>query len=205
MAAAAAVVVGACAKEEGDEAAPEQASSSVAELASIKDAASKYQDIQVALADGYVPDPSGSCEVATMMGLPAETGAMGIHYFRPDLLQLSGPPNPRVAGTGTHTDFLQPAVLLYEPQADGSLELVGVENLVFADAWAAAGNTEPPAFQGVAFDEMQDDPATALDEAHNFEHHYDRHVWIFRENPSGVFAQFNPNVSCEHGNTTHEH
>jgi hypothetical protein len=43
---------------------------------------------------------------------------------------------------------------------------------------------------------MQDDPATKVDEAHLFEHHYDRHVWLFRENPNGVFAQFNPNVSC---------
>ena len=31
-----------------------------------------------------------------------------------------------------------------------------------------------------------------------FEPHYDRHVWIYRENPNGVFAQFNPNVTCSH-------
>jgi hypothetical protein len=29
-----------------------------------------------------------------------------------------------------------------------------------------------------------------------FEPHYDRHVWLYRENPNGVFAQFNPRVSC---------
>ena len=27
---------------------------------------------------------------------------------------------------------------------------------------------------------------------------YDKHVWLFRENPNGVFAPFDPNVSCEH-------
>jgi hypothetical protein len=46
---------------------------------------------------------------AAMEGLPAENGAMGIHYFRPDLLGLTGPPNPRVNGTGTYTDFNAPA------------------------------------------------------------------------------------------------
>jgi hypothetical protein len=44
---------------------------------------------------------------------------------------------------------------------------------------------------------MSDDPATAVDEAHGFEPHYDRHVWVYRDNPFGVFAQFNPNVSCD--------
>jgi hypothetical protein len=45
---------------------------------------------------------------------------------------------------------------------------------------------------------MTDDPATASDEAHMFEPHFDRHVWIYRDNPNGVFAQFNPTVSCAH-------
>jgi hypothetical protein len=140
-----------------------------------------------------------------MMGLPAETGAMGIHYFRPDLLGITAPPNPLVDGNGTHTDFLNPAVLIYEPQADGSLELIAVENLVFQEAWHAAGNDQPPSFHGVPFDAMVDDPNTAdIDEAHMFAPHYDRHVWIYRENPSGVFAQFNPAVTCEHHNAGHQ-
>src|SRR3546814_4133620 len=86
------------------------------------------------------------CIAAEQMGLPGSEGAMGIHYFRPDLLGISGPPNPRVDGTGTHTDFLKPSILIYEPQADGSLELVAVENLVFARAWGAAGHKAPPTF-----------------------------------------------------------
>jgi hypothetical protein len=45
---------------------------------------------------------------------------------------------------------------------------------------------------------MQDDPATAVDEAHMFEPHYDLHVWLYRENPRGLFAQFNPNATCQH-------
>ena len=43
-----------------------------------------------------------------------------------------------------------------------------------------------------------DDPATPTDEAHMFEPHFDRHVWIYRDNPNGVFAPFNPSVTCEH-------
>ena len=156
----------------------------------------RYRDVQVALAEGYIRDPGDVCETADMIGQPAALGAMGIHFFRPDLLGISGPPNPKVDGTGIHTDFARPAVLIYEPQADGGLELVAVENLVFQAAWKAAGNDAPPSFHGVPWNAMADDPATALDEAHGFMPHFDRHVWIYRENPNGVFAQFNPQVSC---------
>lgn len=166
-------------------------------LAEVRKATERFQDVKVALAEGYIRDPMNICDSADMMGRPASLGAMGIHFFRPDLLGISGPPNPRVDGNGTHTDFRKPAILIYEPQTDGSLKLVAVENLVFQKSWHAAGNKRPPSFHGVEYDTMQDDPATKVDEAHMFEPHYDRHVWIYRPNPNGVFAQFNPNVSCK--------
>jgi len=31
-----------------------------------------------------------------------------------------------------------------------------------------------------------------------FAPHYERHVWLYRDNPNGMYAQFNPNVTCEH-------
>lgn len=167
-------------------------------LDEVRSATDRYRDVKVALAEGYVPDPMNICDTAEMMGKPAALGAMGIHYFRPDLLGIAGPPDPRIDGTGTHTDFHKPAILIYEPQEDGSLELIAVENLTFIKAWEAAGNTAPPSFHGVPYDRMADDPATELDEAHMFEPHYDRHVWLYRENPNGVFAQYNPEVTCEH-------
>ena len=71
-----------------------------------------------------------------------------------------------------------------------------MENLVFAAAWRAKGLGERPTFHGVPYDSMVDDPTTATDEAHMFEAHFDRHVWIYRENPNGVFTPFNPHVSC---------
>ena len=110
------------------------------DLAAVRAATARFQDVKVALAEGYVRDPGDMCDTAEMMGRPAKLGAMGIHFFRPDLLGISAPPNPRVDGNGTHTDFLRPSILIYEPQADGSLELVAVENLVFARAWRAAGH-----------------------------------------------------------------
>lgn len=165
-------------------------------LEEVRAATERFRDVRVALAEGYVRDPMNICDTAPMMGRPAELGAMGIHFFRPDLLGITAPPNPRVNGDGTHIDFRKPGILIYEPQADGSLELVAVENLVFQKSWHAAGNERPPSFHGVEYDTMEDDPATEVDEAHLFEPHYDRHVWLYRKNPNGMFAQFNPNVSC---------
>jgi hypothetical protein len=184
---------------------PPQTAASAEEptLDQVRAATERFQDANVALAEGYIRDPSDTCDSAEMMGKPASLGAMGIHYFRPDMLGISGPPNPRVDGNGTHTDFNKPAILIYEPQADGSLQLVAVENLVFQKSWHAAGNTKPPSFHGVEWDTMQDDPGTEIDEAHMFEPHYDRHVWLYRDNPNGVFAQFNPNVSCKSHKQTH--
>jgi hypothetical protein len=183
------------------EAAPREAAS----LAAIRAATQRFRDVRVALAEGYVRDPSSMCVTAEMEGMPRQLGDMGIHYFRPDLLGITGPPNPRVDGTGTHTDFRTPGVLIYEPQRDGSLRLVAVENLVFEKAWRAAGHTQPPQFAGQTYYHMIDNPLTAADEAHGFEPHYELHAWLYRENPAGTFAQFNPRATCAHHQTSTAH
>lgn len=176
-------------------------------LAEMRAATDRFRDVKVALAEGYMPDPMNMCETAANMGRPASLGAMGIHYFRPDLLGITEPPSPRVNGNGIHTDFRQPAILIYEPTANGGLELVAVENLVFQASWKAAGHDGPPTFYGESWDAMADDPATSLDEAHMFAPHFDRHVWLYRENPNGLFAQFNPAASCAHHkkSAAHDH
>ncbi|MBA4158000.1 MAG: nuclear transport factor 2 family protein [Gemmatimonadetes bacterium] len=175
-------------------------------LDTVRRATERFRDVNVALAEGYHRDPMNLCVSADMIGRPAEDGRMGIHFARPDLQGIRGPPSPCVDGAGVHTDFLTPAVLLYEPQRDGSLELVAVENLVFIRGWEGAGNQAPPSFHGVPYDRIADDPSTPADEAHMLEPHYDRHVWLYRENPNGMFAQFNPAVTCEHhrGQAAHE-
>lgn len=167
------------------------------EIAKVRAAAEKYRNVDAALADGYIRDPADHCVTAEMAGFPAEHGAMGVHYLNPGLLKVTAT-DPRVDGDSTYTDWSKPSILIYEPQADGSLELVSVENLVFIKAWEAAGNSAPPEFAGRVWDYMADDPATPGDEAHGFVPHYDQHVWAFRENPSGDLSPFNPAVSCAH-------
>ncbi len=169
----------------------------------MRDATRRFENVEVALAEGYIPDPSGMCVSAAAEGLPAEWGGMGVHYLRLDLLGITAV-EPRVSGNGLHTDFLSPSILLYEPQADGSLVLVGVENLILKAAWEAAGNAEPPSVLGRTWDFIADDPATPGDEAHGFEPHWDQHVW-FRQNPAGDLMPFSPAVTCDHHAAGHTH
>jgi hypothetical protein len=166
-------------------------------LEQVRSVAERYRDVNVAIAEGYTTD--NKCVTAEMLGFPARLGAMGLHYVRRDLLGLPDKPVGRVRGTGTHTDFRNPAMLVYEPQPDGSLELIAVENLVFASAWhQTAGNKEPPKFHGRTYPLLKDDPATKVDEAHGWEPHYEQHLWVLRDNPNGAYSPFNPNVTCRH-------
>lgn len=166
------------------------------DLDALRVAMEKYKDVNVALAEGYIRDPADHCVSAESEGLPAAWGSMGIHYIHPQRLGITGTA-PRVNGVGTHTDWMSPSILIYEPQADGTLALVAIENLVWQKAWKATGQPHPRV-NGRAWDAMADDPATAADEAHGFEPHFDQHIWLFRDNPSGALMPFNPDVSCAH-------
>lgn len=64
-------------------------------------------------------------------------------------------------------------------------------------ACRAVGHKVPPSFHGAPYDRMADDPATKVDEYSWLQAPYDRHVSIFRDKPSGVVAQYNPNASCK--------
>jgi len=166
-------------------------------LEEVESVAKRYRDVNVAISAGYKTD--NKCVTAEMLGFPASMGAMGLHYVRRDVLGLPDKPTGRVKGTGTHTDFRKPAMLVYEPQPDGSLELVAVENLVFALAWqGTAGGKEPPKFHGRIYPLLRDDPATKVDEAHGWEPHYEQHLWVLRDNPNGPYSPFNPKVTCRH-------
>ena len=66
----------------------------------LRNIAARYRDVDIALADGYLRDPTNVCETSVMQGRDPALGVMGIHFFRPDLLGITGPPNPRVDGTG---------------------------------------------------------------------------------------------------------
>ena len=168
-------------------------------LEEVRAIAEKYRDVNVARAEGYTTD--NKCVTAAMLGHPAAMGAMGLHFVRRDLLGLPPKPSPpgsgKVRGTGTHGDFRNPALLVYEPQPDGSLQLVAVENLVFESAWHQKSKA-PPTFHGRTWPRLRDDPRTKLDEAHGWEPHYEQHLWVFRDNPNGAYSPFNPRVTCDH-------
>jgi hypothetical protein len=176
--AAAVAMLGACANEPPT-------------LEEVRAATSRYQNVEVALAEGYVRDPMDVCETSYYLGSMTDDGTMGIHFFRPDLLGVAEG-ETRHDAAGTHADFLRPAMLVYEPQPDSVLELVAVANMIDAQAWSDAGHREPPAFGEVPFDSH---PANG---GAGFAAYYDLHVWLFRDNPSGLFAPYNPAVTCEH-------
>lgn len=184
MAALGLLVLGAC---ENDGTGPEQ------QLDEIRRANQQYASVQAASAAGFVTD--GMCVDAGMVGAPAALGAMGVHYANPQRLGLVIDA-PRMRGTDGVIDPAKPEILIFEPQADGAQRLVAVEYLVFEEAWKAAGHTTPPALFGQEFVYMKDVPGTAQDEAHGADPHYELHVWLYRQNPNGMFAEFNPMVSC---------
>lgn len=174
-----------------------QASAEEMAWATIDAAVERYADATAAVADGFIRDPAGHCVTADMVGLPAADGAMGVHYLHPARLGLD-PESVPVNGSDGVVDWGQPEVLVYEPQPDGSERLVAVEYLVFQAPWREAGHASPPNFFGEPFVAMADDPSTEADEAHGFEAHYELHIWVPRDNPTGRFAEFNPAVTCEH-------
>ena len=100
--------------------------------------------------------------------------------------------NPGVGGMGYHygnttlidgvVDAQQPELLLYEPQKNGKLRFVAVEYIVPFTAWTA---TEPPKLYGQSFHRNEGFGLWVL------------HVWHFRNNPSGIFMDWNPEVSCQ--------
>lgn len=156
-----------------------------------------YKDVTYALSNGY---RLGNPHCESRPGL----GAMGYHYINPQLLGLTQPVGGRVNGTGTYTGVNPPAILLYvdDAAATGGKRLVGIELLVFAEAWHAT-NKMPPKYRGREFEYMADNPATLQDEAHNFMPHYDLHIWLFEHNPSGLYAQWNPALSCTSASNFH--
>jgi hypothetical protein len=139
-----------------------------------------YHDPAVALAAGYRTNVV--CEASA-------TGAMGRHYSHPALLGVI-PGSAPLNGTDALIDPARPEVLLYEPQADGSVRLVGIEYVVFRSAWDAV-HAEPPTLGGIPFDQRFGP------DSHGISDHYELHVWLWRSNPLGMFSPYNPKVSCQ--------
>lgn len=110
----------------------------------------------------------------------SDHGAMGIHYLNGRLLN------------GT-IDVKTPQALIYEPQPDGGLTLVGVEYIVDMATWLKS-NSGPPVLDGQVFT-LIDAPNRYTVPAPFFE----LHVWAWRDNPQGSFVDWNNHVSCDAG------
>lgn len=134
-------------------------------------AVSQYRDIRVAERDGYVK--------GTECVSGESQGAMGVHYVRADLL-----------GDGK-VDVAHPEALVYEPDHRGHLRLVAAEYITFAEAWHGVnGEAATPSLVGQAFHFINAPNRYALPAL------YELHVWAFKPNRNGTFANYNPTVSC---------
>lgn len=159
-------------------------------LDEVRAATSRFQSVDVALAEGYTRDPLDVCETAYYLGELQDLGAIGVHYLRRDLLGVVEEMATRLDVTGIHDDFLRPALLVYEPQPDSTLQLVAIANMVNARAWEQAGHRDPPSFGKVPF------ISSPGDQVSGYPAYYDLHMWLYRDNPSGMFAPYNPAVTC---------
>jgi hypothetical protein len=126
------------------------------------------------------PATAGHAGYGPLLGCVSgqQDGAMGLHLVNGPLVFDQGTLNPR-----------QPEALMYE-QRGGRLQLLGVEYIVPKADWDAH-NPAPPSLLGQAFAFIDSPNRFGLDPF------YELHVWAWRENPHGTFADFNPRVSCD--------
>lgn len=110
-----------------------------------------------------------SAQITPCMTDPAGAGGMGFHYGNTKLIDGT-------AGVEA------PQLLLYEPEQNGMLRLVAAEYIIpytFHSRDAA-----PPVLFGQKFQQNDVFQLWGL------------HAWVWKDNPSGIFASWNPTVDC---------
>jgi len=127
-----------------------------------------YHNEALAVAGGF--EPTDECAASP-------DGGMGYHYVNAE--RFDGLVNKD-----------QPEVLLYAPGLEGTRRLTGVEYVkVDADQDLGTDDDRPVLFGRPFAGPMPGHgPGMPI--------HYDLHVWVWRSNPSGTFAEWNPRVSC---------
>jgi hypothetical protein len=98
-------------------------------------------------------------------------GAMGVHYVNKEYLKDEVP------------DIKRPQAVMYEPLPSGKMELVAVEYITLKG---------PASLEGQLFS------FTNSPNRYGLGPFYALHVWAWKTNPRGAFADMNPNVTCEH-------
>lgn len=98
-------------------------------------------------------------------------GAMGVHYVSEKLLKADA------------VDIAHPQAVMYEPGTDGKMTLIAVEYIT---------SKGPASLQGQLFN------FTGAPNRYGLGPFYELHVWAWKSNPRGAFADMNPNVTCEY-------
>ena len=148
-----------------------------AELQKVRALLDKYNDPIVAVHDGFlstvgcVEYPKGGSEGAMRYA----AGGMGVHFIN-------------MGNVSPTLDPAKPQVLIYEPDGD-KLRLVAAEWFLPAQV---AGAT-PPAIFGKTLEGPMEGHKPLMPEGL---HHYYLHVWLWKNNPAGVFSPTNPAVKC---------
>ncbi len=138
----------------------------------VHDATARYVDINAAFAEGFV--------TATPCVSGPDTGAMGVHLVLPSRLN---------AGV---LNAAKPEALIYEPMANGSMRLVGVEFIVLASVWATNNpGGGVPALDGNLLNYI------AAPNRYGLPAFYEMHVWAWEHNPKGSYADWNTQVTCD--------
>jgi hypothetical protein len=140
------------------------------QLREVRRATRAFRDVDVAKAAGYAPAPECVDD--------PKYGGMGIHYA-----------NEKLIADGK-LDITRPEILVYQPTADGGRRLGAVEYFqVDGDQDLATADDRPSLF-GMPFDGpmLGHEPGMPI--------HYDLHVWLYKHNPAGIFAMWNPRVHC---------
>jgi len=143
-------------------------------LAPARAATSRFQTLSVAQGNGYtlLKDQAGIACIAE-----PGVGAMGVHFVNGDLVK-SG----QIIAD-------KPQALVYEPAAGGQMHLVAVEYVVIQKQWDAA-HKSPPTLFGQPF------MLTQAGNRYGLPAFYSLHAWIWKNNPTGMFSMWNPQVSC---------
>src|SRR5215467_5508670 len=135
----------------------------------VRDSTERFKNVSVAEAEGY------ALQFGCVSG--SDSGAMGLHYV-----------NGTLVNSGV-LDATRPQIVIYEAMPDGTLQLIGADYLLMADAWNAT-HSGPPELMGQLF-HLFDSP-----NRFGLPAFYTLHVWAWKENPSGAFVNWHPNVSC---------
>jgi hypothetical protein len=155
--------------------APQQANGADQKTASglvrvVREATERFQNVAVAEAEGY------ASQFGCVSG--GDYGAMGMHFV-----------NGALVGDG-EINARRPEIVIYEPQPNGKLKLIGADYLVLADQWNAT-HAGPPELMGQLFHYFEAPNRFGLPAF------YTLHVWAWKENPTGSFVNWHANVSCD--------